>query len=169
MRLAFDSATDLARALQRAADAHGKHEEQTGRPDPDWPSWYALYLEREQAGLDHELTFPAPRDGTTVPVAIVTSRAEAELIVGMLRNNDLTAAVAAYRKDPQAISRLTPEQYRVTQESGTEPAFSNAYCDNKEPGIYVDIVSGEPLFASVNKYDSGTGWPSFTRPIERAT
>ena len=71
-----------------------------------------------------------------------------------------------YRKDPQAISRLTPEQYRVTQENGTERAFNNAYCDNKEPGIYVDIVSGEPLFASVNKYESGTGWPSFTVPIE---
>jgi peptide-methionine (R)-S-oxide reductase len=71
-----------------------------------------------------------------------------------------------YGKDPQAISRLTPEQYRVTQESGTERAFSNAYFDNKEPGIYVDVVSGEPLFASVNKYDSGTGWPSFTVPIE---
>lgn len=71
-----------------------------------------------------------------------------------------------YRKDPQAISRLTPEQYRVTQEDGTERAFGNAYCDNKEPGIYVDIVSGEPLFASVSKYDSGTGWPSFTVPLE---
>jgi peptide-methionine (R)-S-oxide reductase len=72
-----------------------------------------------------------------------------------------------YRKDPQAISELTPEQYRVTQENGTEPAFANAYFDNKEPGIYVDVVSGEPLFASVNKYDSRTGWPSFTTPIER--
>jgi peptide-methionine (R)-S-oxide reductase len=71
-----------------------------------------------------------------------------------------------YRKDPQAIARLTPEQYRVTQESGTERAFSNAYCDNKEPGIYVDVVSGEPLFASVSKYESGTGWPSFTVPLE---
>jgi len=71
-----------------------------------------------------------------------------------------------YRKDPEAIARLTREQYRVTQENGTERAFSNAYCDNKEPGIYVDIVSGEPLFASVNKYESGTGWPSFTVPIE---
>ncbi len=71
-----------------------------------------------------------------------------------------------YRKDPQAISRLTPEQYRVTQENGTERAFSNVYCDNKDPGIYVDIVSGEPLFASVSKYDSGTGWPSFTVPLE---
>jgi len=71
-----------------------------------------------------------------------------------------------YGKDPQAISRLTPEQYRVTQENGTERAFDNTYCDNKEPGIYVDIVSGEPLFASVNKYESGTGWPSFTVPIE---
>ncbi|MFE9690258.1 peptide-methionine (R)-S-oxide reductase MsrB [Micromonospora sp. NPDC005806] len=72
-----------------------------------------------------------------------------------------------YRKNPDAVSRLSPEQYRVTQESLTEPAFDNAYWDNKEPGIYVDIVSGEPLFASINKYDSGTGWPTFTRPIER--
>jgi peptide-methionine (R)-S-oxide reductase len=71
-----------------------------------------------------------------------------------------------YRKDPGAISRLTPEQYKVTQKSGTEPAFRNEYWDNKEPGIYVDVVSGEPLFASVNKFNSGTGWPSFTVPIE---
>ena len=71
-----------------------------------------------------------------------------------------------YRKDPEAISRLTPEQYQVTQEKGTEPPFRNEYWDNKEPGIYVDVVSGEPLFTSVNKYNSGTGWPSFTVPIE---
>jgi methionine-R-sulfoxide reductase len=71
-----------------------------------------------------------------------------------------------YQKDPQAISELTPEQYRVTQKKGTEPAFRNEYWDNKEPGIYVDVVSGEPLFASVNKYDSRSGWPSFTVPIE---
>jgi methionine-R-sulfoxide reductase len=73
-----------------------------------------------------------------------------------------------YRKDPEAVSRLSPEQYHVTQESGTEPAFQNAYWDSKEPGIYVDVVSGEPLFASVDKFDSGTGWPSFTKPIEPA-
>ncbi|BCB75114.1 peptide-methionine (R)-S-oxide reductase MsrB [Phytohabitans flavus] len=71
-----------------------------------------------------------------------------------------------YRKDPEAISRLSREQYQVTQEEGTEPPFNNAYWDNKEPGLYVDIVSGEPLFSSVNKYDSGTGWPSFTKPVE---
>jgi peptide-methionine (R)-S-oxide reductase len=71
-----------------------------------------------------------------------------------------------YRKDPETISRLTPDQYRITQRNGTEPAFSNEYWDNKEPGIYVDVVSGEPLFASVSKYDSGSGWPSFTVPIE---
>ena len=71
-----------------------------------------------------------------------------------------------YRKDAEAVSRLTPEQHRVTQQNGTEPAFSNQYWDNKEPGLYVDVVSGEPLFASVNKYDSGTGWPSFTVPVE---
>ena len=71
-----------------------------------------------------------------------------------------------YSKDPEAISRLTPEQYRVTQEAATEAPFNNEFCDNKEPGIYVDIVSGEPLFASINKYDSRSGWPSFTVPIE---
>jgi len=73
-----------------------------------------------------------------------------------------------YRKDPEAVSRLNPLQYHVTQESGTEPAFQNEYWDTKEPGIYVDVVSGEPLFASVDKFDSGTGWPSFTKPIEPA-
>jgi len=71
-----------------------------------------------------------------------------------------------YRKNPEVISRLTPEQYRVTQQNDTEPAFNNEYWDTKEPGIYVDVVSGEPLFASVNKYDSHSGWPSFTVPIE---
>ena len=65
-----------------------------------------------------------------------------------------------------AVSCLTPEQYRVTQENGTERPFANAYWDNKEPGVYVDVVSGEPLFASVHKFDSGSGWPSFTRPID---
>lgn len=62
-------------------------------------------------------------------------------------------------------ARLTPTQYEVTQEEGTEPAFRNAYWDEKRAGIYVDVVSGEPLFLSADKYDSGTGWPSFTRPV----
>jgi methionine-R-sulfoxide reductase len=71
-----------------------------------------------------------------------------------------------YQKDPEKISRLTPEQYRITQENGTEPAFANEYWDHKEPGLYVDVVSGEPLFASTAKFDSHCGWPSFTAPIE---
>lgn len=62
--------------------------------------------------------------------------------------------------------KLTPLQYKVTRKDGTEPAFDNKYWDNKKEGIYVDIVSGEPLFSSRDKYDSGTGWPSFTRPLE---
>jgi peptide-methionine (R)-S-oxide reductase len=73
-----------------------------------------------------------------------------------------------YRKTPEALSRLTPEQYRVTQEEGTEPAFRNRYWDNHEQGIYVDVVSGQPLFSSTDKYDSRSGWPSFTRPIDPA-
>jgi peptide-methionine (R)-S-oxide reductase len=71
-----------------------------------------------------------------------------------------------YRKDPDAIARLDPEQFRVTQQSGTERPGTGEYLDNKDVGIYVDIVSGEPLFASTDKYESGCGWPSFTRPIE---
>ncbi|MFE7793789.1 peptide-methionine (R)-S-oxide reductase MsrB [Streptomyces sp. NPDC057460] len=71
-----------------------------------------------------------------------------------------------YSKSPERVSQLTDEQYHVTQQDATEPSFVNAYWDNKAPGIYVDTVSGEPLFASVDKYDSLTGWPSFTRPID---
>jgi peptide-methionine (R)-S-oxide reductase len=73
-----------------------------------------------------------------------------------------------YRKSEDAIERLTPEQFRITQESGTERPGTGEYLHNKQPGIYVDIVSGEPLFASTDKYDSGSGWPSFTRPIAPA-
>lgn len=73
-----------------------------------------------------------------------------------------------YSKTDAAVSSLTPEQYRVTQENGTERPGSGELLHNKEPGIYVDVVSGEPLFASSDKYESGTGWPSFTKPIEPA-
>ncbi len=72
-----------------------------------------------------------------------------------------------YHKNPEAVGALSPEQYHVTQKNGTERPFTGEYWDNHEPGIYVDVVSGEPLFASVDKFDSGTGWPSFTRPIEQ--
>ena len=73
-----------------------------------------------------------------------------------------------YSKTPEALARLTPEQRRVTQDAGTERPFDNAFHDSKAPGLYVDIVSGEPLFTSLDKFDSGCGWPSFTRPVEPA-
>lgn len=73
-----------------------------------------------------------------------------------------------YSKTPEALARLTPEQRRITQGAGTERPFDNAFNDHKEAGLYVDVVSGEPLFTSLDKFDSGCGWPSFTRPVEAA-
>ena len=73
-----------------------------------------------------------------------------------------------YTKSPEAIAALTPEQYQVTQRSGTERAGTGEYVNSHAPGIYVDIVSGEPLFASADKFESGCGWPSFTKPISTA-
>lgn len=74
--------------------------------------------------------------------------------------------MASYTKDTEVISRLSPEQFRVTQEGGTERPFVNAFWNHDEPGIYVDVVSGEPLFSSLDKFDSDCGWPSFTKPVE---
>src|ERR1700760_3780659 len=71
-----------------------------------------------------------------------------------------------YNNNPDAINALSPEQYQVTQKNGTERPFTGEYWDNKEAGIYVDVVSGEPLFASTDKFDSHSGWPSFTKPID---
>ena len=73
-----------------------------------------------------------------------------------------------YSKTPEALARLTPEQFRVTQQNGTERPFDNAFNDHREAGLYVDVVSGEPLFTSLDKFDSHCGWPSFSRPVESA-
>jgi methionine-R-sulfoxide reductase len=81
-------------------------------------------------------------------------------------NRDRTMTTPFHKpSDTELQKTLSPMQYRVTQHEGTEPAFRNEYWDNHEAGIYVDVVSGEPLFSSLDKYDSGTGWPSFTRPL----
>ena len=74
--------------------------------------------------------------------------------------------VDPYERTPEAVDRLTPRQRAVTQDDVTEPPFQNEFWNSKDPGIYVDVVSGEPLFASVSKFDSHSGWPSFTRPLE---
>ena len=80
---------------------------------------------------------------------------------------DDTSAKPTLPTDEELRRRLTPDQYRLTRQEGTEPAFRNAYWDNHEPGLYVDVITGEPLFSSLDKFDSGTGWPSFTCPLEK--
>jgi methionine-R-sulfoxide reductase len=107
------------------------------------------------------LLFPLRRAWSALAVAILA------VVVAMPA---MAWDAAVFRKPAQEElkRRLSPEQYRVTQREGTERPFTNAYHDNKRPGIYVDVVSGEPLFSSLDKYDSGTGWPSFSQPLEPA-
>ncbi len=84
-----------------------------------------------------------------------------------ISNYSVAGDYTIMKNDAELKKRLTPLQYQVTQKNGTERAFQNSYWKNKKAGIYVDIVSGEPLFSSIDKYDSGTGWPSFVRPLEK--
>ncbi len=108
------------------------------------------------------------------PSRILAGAALAVLLTGACLPGSVGAQTAkgwnsvSYQKPGDDLLRrtLTPEQYRVTQKEGTEPPYRNAYWDNHEAGIYVDVVSGEPLFSSLDKYESGTGWPSFTTPLE---
>jgi hypothetical protein len=132
MRLTFDSAGDLARALRRAADAHHQYEQQTGRPDPDWPGWYARYIEREQARPKDQRAAAVRPGGATVPVAVVNSRTEAELIVGMLRNNDLTAAVSADDAGGQE-PQLQAQGVRVLVAPGDEAAARRLLAAANDP------------------------------------
>lgn len=84
----------------------------------------------------------------------------------VMEKDDMIISKYTVPSDAELQKKLTPLQYNVTRHEGTEPAFNNEYWDNKEPGIYVDVISGVPLFSSLDKYKSGTGWPSFTKPID---
>lgn len=102
--------------------------------------------------------------------ASICSPAQSQIISSnpaTVRQASTNSAMDKFQKPPpeQLKKKLTPMEYEVTQHAATEPAFHNSFYDNKKPGIYVDIVSGEPLFSSLNKFDSGCGWPSFTRPL----
>jgi peptide methionine sulfoxide reductase msrA/msrB len=102
-----------------------------------------------------------------VAVAIGASIFFLNRAVAQKDDNAATNATQSSADDAELRRRLTKEQYYVTKQNGTEPPFRNEYWDNKKPGIYVDIISGEPLFSSLDKFDSGTGWPSFTKPLAK--
>lgn len=133
----------------------------------------------EMVGERHTARLPEPRGpmrspvskyirNTTLAVAALALVAGAEPEAADAQARPTVAAQRTAAKKPgeaELRRKLTPLQYRVTQEAATEQPFRNEYWDNKRPGIYVDVVSGEPLFSSLDKYDSGTGWPSFTRPL----
>jgi methionine-R-sulfoxide reductase len=97
--------------------------------------------------------------------AAAAPRASAQATARSVNRDRKVTTTYTKPSDEELKKKLSPMQYRVTQHEGTEPPFRNEYWDNHEPGIYVDVVSGEPLFSSLDKYDSGTGWPSFTRPL----
>ena len=100
-------------------------------------------------------------------LALINTNADEVKGTTMSSDNPITKSDKHYNKpsDNELKTKLTPLQYKVTQEEGTEPAFKNTYWDEHRAGIYVDVVSGEPLFSSLDKYDSGTGWPSFSKPL----
>jgi len=100
-------------------------------------------------------------------VAIVAAGAIAFFLNGAMAQKDDTASTPVSGEDAELRKRLTKEQYYVTKQNGTERPFSNEYWDNKRAGIYVDVISGEPLFSSLDKFDSATGWPSFTKPLAK--
>jgi methionine-R-sulfoxide reductase len=99
-------------------------------------------------------------------LALVISGVRAAEKESTMKNEEQATKQYTKPSDEELKKMLTPLQYKVTQKDGTEPAYQNEYWDNKEEGIYVDVVSGEPLFSSLDKYESGTGWPSFTKPLE---
>ena len=104
---------------------------------------------------------------TLIVTAIIASISGVILFAMNDKNNQSKNNAKPQYTDKELRKKLTPDQYRITQECGTEPPFKNAYWDNKAPGIYVDFISGEPLFSSLDKFDSGSGWPSFTSPLDK--
>jgi methionine-R-sulfoxide reductase len=109
------------------------------------------------------MTFASPRFALLAGLSIALASCHAE----PPKPAGKSGTPAPKMSKEELRQKLTPEQYRVTVENGTEPPFRNAYWNNHEPGIYVDVISGDPLFASIHKFDSGTGWPSFWQPLKK--
>ena len=118
--------------------------------------------------MHNSIKFGSPRSWIFITaVAIVAAGAAVFFLNRAMAQKNDTAPAQTSAEDAELRKRLTKEQYYVTKQNGTEAPFRNEYWDNKRPGIYVDVISGEPLFSSLDKFDSGTGWPSFTKPLTK--
>lgn len=163
-----DEQRRLATGAKAALEASGKFEQPIATVIEAAATFYAAEDYHQDFAENNPIRYQTYRSGSGRDQFIREVWAEDTTVYQLAANLEAAASDSSFVKptDAELRATLTPLQYHVTQENGTERPYDNAYWDNQAPGIYVDIVSGEPLFSSLDQYDSGTGWPSFTQPLE---
>ncbi len=156
---------EIAEESKRELDRSGRFSDPVVTPVEPLKNFYPAEDYHQDYAKEHPLRYRTYRSFSGRDSFIKEHWSEAEQFANTTKKHSSSSSFTKPSEE-ELRQRLTPMQFKVTQEEGTEPAFDNAYWDTKQEGIYVDIVSGEPLFSSRNKFESGTGWPSFTRPLE---